>query len=133
MWGDTLPTAVCNKLHTDRYMCQPNLLLILVRVTGIEPAHTGWKPVMQPLTSYTLKFFHDFLKHPGYILRIIPNMECAIHINWWMILESNQVCREAADLQSAAVASAAHHPLRIVNFYLFHYYRYDCISTPQGD
>lgn len=30
---------------------------------------------------------------------------------WWVILESNQVCRKAADLQSAAVANAAHHPM----------------------
>jgi len=29
---------------------------------------------------------------------------------WWRILESNQVCRKATDLQSAAVTNAAHSP-----------------------
>jgi len=30
---------------------------------------------------------------------------------WWRVLESNQVCHKATDLQSAAVTNAAHSPL----------------------
>ncbi len=39
-----------------------------------------------------------------------PSAEAMI---WWNVLESNQVCRKAAGLQPAAVASAAHVPLNL--------------------
>ena len=34
--------------------------------------------------------------------------------NWWMKLESNQQCREAADLQSAGVTNFPTHPLFVL-------------------
>lgn len=69
-------------------------IIFLVRPAGLEPA--PYKLWVCGTTNYATV--------------------AKISLYWWIILESNQVCREAEDLQSSAVASAAHYP----NFWLLY-------------